>query len=44
MTRAFASTKTFYEAKHALGAFTTVETTNAISPVITSVSLPQQVY
>jgi hypothetical protein len=28
--------KTFYEAKHALGAFTTIETTNVILPVITT--------
>jgi hypothetical protein len=38
------STKMFYEAKHALGAFTIVEVTNAISLIITSVSLPQRVY
>jgi hypothetical protein len=44
MVRALASTKTLIEAKHALGAFTTIETTNAISLVITSISLPQQVY
>jgi hypothetical protein len=36
--------KWFYGAKHALGAFTIVETTNVISQVITSVLLPQWVY
>jgi hypothetical protein len=44
MTRALASTKMFYEAKHALGALITIETTNVISPIITLVSPPQKVY
>jgi hypothetical protein len=44
MARALAATKMFYGTKHALGAFTTIKTTNAISPIITLVSLPQQVY
>jgi hypothetical protein len=33
--------KTLYRAKHAFGAFTIVETTNAISPVITLILSPQ---
>jgi len=41
MVGAFESTKMFYRAKHTLGAFTTVKTTNAISPVITPISSPQ---
>jgi hypothetical protein len=44
MAKALASTKMFYRAKHTFGAFTIVERTNAISPVITSVSPLQQVY
>jgi hypothetical protein len=36
--------KMFYGAKHALGVFTTVKTTNVISLVISPVSLPQHVY
>jgi len=40
MVRAFEFTKMFYKAKHTLGAFTTVETTNVISPVITPISSP----
>jgi hypothetical protein len=44
MVKALASTKTLIKAKYEFGAFTTVETTNAISPVITSISLPQGVY
>jgi hypothetical protein len=44
MVAAPASTKMFYRAKHAFKAFTTVETTNVISPVITSISSPQQFY
>jgi hypothetical protein len=39
MVGALSSIKTFYEAKHALRAFTTIETANAISLVITSISL-----
>jgi len=41
MVRAPASTKTFYRAKHAFGAFTTVVITNVISPIITPISPPQ---
>jgi hypothetical protein len=41
MVGALASIKTFYGAKHAFGAFTTIETTNVISLVIILVSLPQ---
>jgi hypothetical protein len=41
MAGVFTSTKMFYGAKNALGAFTIVETTNAISTVITSISPPQ---
>jgi hypothetical protein len=44
MVRAPISTKMLYKAKHTLKAFTTIKTTNAISPVITSISSPQQVY
>jgi hypothetical protein len=44
MVGALASTKMFYEAKHAFGAFTTVKITNATSPIVTPISLPQQVY
>jgi len=44
LTKAPATTKTFYRAKHAFGAFTVIETTNAISLVITSISPPQWVY
>jgi hypothetical protein len=36
--------KKFHEAKHALRAFIIVETTNVISPIITSISPPQKVY
>jgi hypothetical protein len=35
------STKTFYEAKNTLGAFTTIEITNVISLIVTPISLPQ---
>jgi hypothetical protein len=44
MVGALTSTKTFYGAKHALGALITIETTNVISPVTTLVSPPQKVY
>jgi hypothetical protein len=44
MVKAPASTKTLYRAKHTLEAFTTIEKTNAISPIITSKSSPQWVY
>jgi hypothetical protein len=40
MVWALASIKTVYGAKHMLGAFTTVKTTNVISPIITLVSPP----
>jgi hypothetical protein len=38
------STKTFYDVKHAFGAFTTIEATNVISLIITPISPPQWVY
>jgi hypothetical protein len=44
MVGALASMKTFYRAKHTLGAFIIVQTTNALSPVITLISPPQWVY
>jgi len=40
MVGALAFTKMFYVAKHAFGTFTTVETTNAISLIITIISSP----
>jgi len=40
MVGAPTSIKTFYRAKHAFGAFTTVKTTNVTSPVITPISPP----
>jgi hypothetical protein len=44
MVGAPTSTKTFYEANHALGAFTIIESTNVISLIITLISPPQWVY
>jgi hypothetical protein len=44
MVKAPSSTKMLYRAKHAFGDFTTIETKNAISPIITLVSPPQWVY
>jgi hypothetical protein len=44
MVGALASTKTFYGAKHALGALITIKTINVISLVITSIVLPQKVH
>ncbi len=44
MAGAPTSTSAFYKAKQAFWAFTTIETTNAISLVITPISSPQWVY
>jgi hypothetical protein len=44
MVGAFASTKIFYETKHTLGAFKTIETTNVISLIIIPISPPRRVY
>jgi hypothetical protein len=41
MVGAPSSTKTFYEAKHALKVFTIVKTTNSISSIIIAISSPQ---
>jgi hypothetical protein len=44
MVGAPTSIETLYKVKHALGAFIIIESTNAISLIITPISSPQWVY